>query len=51
LVQIPNYQDKYKKGDIRHKSKRFETDAYKGSEIQAEIDKGNILKILYDSNE
>jgi hypothetical protein len=30
-------------------SKRFETDAYKSSEIQAEIDKGNVLKILYDS--
>jgi hypothetical protein len=37
---------RYKKGVTRHTSKRFKTDEYQDPEIQAELDKGNIVNII-----
>ena len=34
----------------RPRSKRLKTEEHEDPEIQAEIDKGKIVKILYDSN-
>ena len=42
-------RDQYRKGVHRY-SKRFGTEEQEDRDIQAEIDKGNIVNILYDSS-
>jgi hypothetical protein len=41
-------RDRYKKGVTRHTSMRFQTEEHEDPEIQAEINKGNIVNILLD---
>ena len=42
-------RDRYKREVTRHTSKRFKTDENQDPEIEAELDKGNIVTIIEDS--